>query len=54
MYVDINECNGFHGCSHTCENLNGTYRCLCDSGYIIQADERQCGGTYVFCMIDML
>ena len=42
--VDIDECIGFHGCSYMCQNLNGTYRCLCDTGYIIQADERQCQG----------
>ena len=46
--VDIDECIGFHGCSYMCQNLNGTYRCLCDTGYIIQADERQCQGMYVY------
>ena len=46
MCVDIDECNGFHGCSHMCQNLNGTYECLCEAGYIIQADEKQCQGTH--------
>ena len=44
LCVDIDECSGFHGCSHMCQNLNGTYECLCEAGYIIQADERQCQG----------
>ena len=45
--IDINECSGFDGCSHICENLPGTYRCLCPEGYIIGADERECEGVHV-------
>ena len=45
--IDINECSGFNGCSHICENLPGTYRCLCPEGYIIGADERECEGVHV-------
>ena len=54
MSVDINECNGFHGCSHKCQNLNGTYECLCEAGYIIQADEKQCQGIHNYCVYALI
>uniref|UniRef100_A0A3B4YAZ2 EGF-like domain-containing protein n=1 Tax=Seriola lalandi dorsalis TaxID=1841481 RepID=A0A3B4YAZ2_SERLL len=31
--TDINECEHYHMCDHTCENLFGSYRCSCDEGY---------------------
>ena len=46
LYVDINECflqNG--GCSHTCENSLGAYRCTCPSGLMLNDDQRICTGT---------
>ena len=44
--IDINECflhNG--GCSHTCENSQGAYRCTCPSGLMLNDDQRICTGT---------
>ena len=46
-FIDIDECSaGYHECSHECENLNGTHRCVCNDGYMLQANERDCEGTY--------
>ena len=51
--IDINECSGgYHNCSHTCENLPGTHRCLCPTGYILQADEDSCEGTVYMCIVN--
>ena len=44
LCVDIDECSGSHGCSHTCNNLPGTYRCSCPSGYTLEANGRNCKG----------
>ncbi|MBN3297137.1 NPNT protein, partial [Amia calva] len=40
---DINEC-GFlpRPCSHTCMNTHGSYRCYCDSAYLLNADGKSC------------
>ncbi|XP_064612916.1 fibrillin-2-like isoform X2 [Liolophura sinensis] len=40
---DVNECqikNG--GCSQTCQNLRGSYRCGCRSGYALLSDGKSC------------
>ncbi|XP_064613090.1 signal peptide, CUB and EGF-like domain-containing protein 2 [Liolophura sinensis] len=40
---DVNECrikNG--GCSQTCQNLQGSYRCRCRSGYALLSDGKSC------------
>ena len=44
IYVlDINECqtdNG--GCTQTCINTDGSYRCSCQNGYQLTSDGRNC------------
>ena len=47
MYVDINECNGDHKCQYQCQNSQGSYTCLCPSGYQLKLDGRACGGQYI-------
>lgn len=43
MCIDVNECDsGTHGCSGTCENLIGSYRCACAGGYRLASDLRKC------------
>ncbi|KAI0223787.1 hypothetical protein LSAT2_025085 [Lamellibrachia satsuma] len=38
---DINECaSGNGGCSHTCVNSVGSYRCECDQGYQLDSTDR--------------
>ena len=41
--TDINECltnNG--GCDHTCINTEGSFECLCNTSYILAADNKTC------------
>ena len=47
FYVDVddNECeenNG--GCSQTCNNTLGSYRCTCEEGYSLNFDGFTCTG----------
>ena len=48
MYVDINECEGGHGCSHICNNEIGSFYCECRNGYTLQADGKTCLGNSVY------
>ena len=42
---DINECiEEMHDCEQNCNNVNGSYTCSCNPGYIIDADLRSCDG----------
>ena len=46
---DIDEClllNG--GCEHHCSNLIGSYECSCDDGFVLNSDDRNCTGIYIF------
>ena len=46
--LDINECNEKKGrCSHTCINLQGSYRCQCRAGYKLASDKKTCVGKYI-------
>ncbi|NXN18603.1 PROS protein, partial [Indicator maculatus] len=45
---DINECEDLNGgCSQRCSNLPGGYRCLCEDGYFMHSNKRDCGGRKV-------
>ena len=44
MYIDINECYGDHKCEYKCHNSQGSYTCLCPSGYQLKHDGRTCKG----------
>ncbi|NXU65549.1 PROS protein, partial [Horornis vulcanius] len=42
---DINECEDFNGgCSQRCSNFPGSFRCLCEDGYFMHSNKRDCGG----------
>ncbi|NWW86753.1 PROS protein, partial [Rhynochetos jubatus] len=42
---DRNECEDLNGgCSQRCSNLPGSYRCLCEDGYFMHSNKRDCGG----------
>ena len=43
---DIDECEDTNGgCSHTCENIDGGYNCLCNTGWYVGADGHACIGN---------
>ena len=42
---DIDECmEEIHDCEQICNNVNGSYTCSCNPGYIIDVDLRSCNG----------
>ncbi|CAH2292234.1 low-density lipo receptor-related 2-like, partial [Pelobates cultripes] len=43
--VDINECKEYYPCSQSCINENGTYRCTCHPGYLLEPDGHHCKVT---------
>ena len=44
-YIDINECAaGNGGCSHTCVDMIGSYKCMCPEGYELASDKKICKG----------
>ncbi|KAI0223786.1 hypothetical protein LSAT2_025084 [Lamellibrachia satsuma] len=43
--ADVDECQTTtHGCSQTCVNTVGSYRCECEPGYQLHTDGRTCNG----------
>ena len=42
--LDINECIGYHGCHHLCNNTDGSFHCYCNPGYVLQSNETNCTG----------
>ena len=42
-FTDINECSTNNGgCDHTCKNTRGSFKCSCNTSYILIADEKSC------------
>ncbi|XP_051233541.1 fibrillin-2b isoform X8 [Dicentrarchus labrax] len=44
FYKDVNECKVFHGlCTHgNCRNTIGSFKCRCNNGFALTAEERNC------------
>ena len=45
--IDVDECGRgkvYHGCSHHCENMEGSYRCICPYGMKLDASHKTCTG----------
>lgn len=41
--TDINECDEDNGgCEHKCQNIPGSYKCACSSGFQLRADNHTC------------
>ncbi|KAG9473293.1 hypothetical protein GDO78_019504 [Eleutherodactylus coqui] len=40
--TDIDECHQRNPCQHECRNTEGSYRCLCPSGYRLLPNNRNC------------
>ena len=48
IFIDINECAGSNGgCSHNCNNTEGSFECFCRDGYILDGDGKNCSGIYI-------
>uniref|UniRef100_A0A4W6CLT3 Thrombomodulin n=1 Tax=Lates calcarifer TaxID=8187 RepID=A0A4W6CLT3_LATCA len=57
LCTDINECEMGPQCDHMCENLFGSYRCICHEGFELSCvdfndctDQRQCPGENFRCI----
>ena len=45
IMIDINECSeGTSGCSHICNNIVGSYNCMCPTGYQLASNNHTCMG----------
>lgn len=47
FYIDINECLGDHGCDQICSNMDGSYTCSCNNGYVLQTNGQSCAGKNI-------
>ena len=48
ILTDINECDESNGgCSHNCNNTEGSFGCFCRDGYILDGDGKNCSGIYI-------
>ena len=48
ILADMNECsvnNG--GCEHDCDDLDGSYRCSCRTGFLLGNDAHSCYGEWI-------
>ena len=43
-----------HGCEHRCVNSRGDYKCECDSGYMLNVDEKHCDGKCHVRFLEMI
>ena len=44
-YTNTDEClDNNSNCFHDCVNTEGSYHCECPPGYILQSNNRDCGG----------
>ena len=46
--IDIDECNnGDHGCHQNCTNTDGSYKCICEVGYVLDDNMKICIGMCI-------
>ena len=49
IFTDYNECNDTNGhCSDICVDLRHGYKCMCSSGFKLNADGKMCDGNDKF------
>ena len=51
--LDINECEEYNDCHHSCTNTEGFYYCSCNEGFILAEDNRTCTGCNFTIQNDM-
>ena len=43
--TDVNECiHRNHSCQQRCQNIAGSFKCVCEQGYKLNTDARTCDG----------
>lgn len=42
FFTDKDECKEWGHCDQQCVNTDGSYKCLCHVGFILQGDNRTC------------
>lgn len=42
IFTDKDECKEWGHCDQQCVNTDGSYKCLCNVGFILQGDNRTC------------
>lgn len=46
---DVNECeNNNGGCAQQCVNIEGSFFCQCNPGFVLEMNQRRCQGKYPF------
>ena len=46
--IDIDECiSGDHECNQNCNNTDGSYKCICEDGYVLDNDMKTCIGMCI-------
>ena len=49
FYLDVDECEqGTSTCDSLCQNTIGSYRCACQTGYVLNRDGKTCRGELIF------
>ena len=44
----MNECTtGHNDCEQNCNNIEGSYACSCDDGYVLNQDGFHCSGIHI-------
>ena len=47
LFADKNECSDPNMCLHgVCQNYRGGYQCLCNPGFVVTEDLKDCVGQY--------
>ena len=52
LFLDIDECARNNGdCEQICNNIEGSFECQCEDGYLLDVDGKQCTGTKTICTL---
>lgn len=49
---DIDECTESNRCQQNCTNFDGSFKCVCTTGYTLENDGISCKGKILTCIIN--